>query len=620
MKTNLLLIIAALLVSGTSHLQAQQTIHSTTNGGLWTDNTTWIEAVPSMGDSVVIQGPVSMLSYTGYCTTLNIVSTGSLGGNGNQGSLYIGGSIHNNGAILGAINYVLSGNIFNYQPWSGTSSNIRFIGQNHTITCSPGASINAQFIANDSLQNLTMLSDLVLNTTEASVLGFSQLETSGHKLTIASGEFSNCRLHSTDTIEINSNVSYLEITGDYKLKGSMTFYNNVVLNGKATNVGNIHFASGIGGDPLKLKGDFINKGILSHSWVQVEKNIFNEGSWIGERTEFTGTGNKHISQTTGHPFGGTQILSDNSGSVIYLDTDVEFTTPQVFLNNNTLNCLNHNLTANSTFYNGTIHSESEMAGNNDFWNSTFTGDFKLTGNNRFSNCTVNGIFTNTGLLKDITFYGGIFNSYQHLINQNSIQSLHMRIFGNLTNYGTIDNNSIVDISGNIKQYINITQSIQSPVNFYSDITGASYQWMKDGQDILNAAGQYLYFANLQLSDAGVYKCRVTDGSGNTNYSREIVVNNVTSVSENKLLHDLNVFPNPFLDHASLKWDQKVTGHIRIDFFDENGKWLKEIANSVFPAGCNQIDISDVSLFNPGIYFLRLRVGDELSTTRIVHLN
>jgi hypothetical protein len=517
------------------------------------------------------------------------------------------------------MNYVLTGNIVNNQPWAGVDNHLLFAGMDHSISCAPGARINAQLQADDSLHNFSLLSDVILNTTNSSNLGFSQLNAGNHKFKVEGGHFANCRIHSSDTLQFDANISSLDLTGNYKLTGNIICYTNLAFYDQATNFGNIQFASGIGGDPLKLKGDFVNKGIMSHSWVQVEKNIFNDGSWESYETEFAGTGEKHISQTTGHPFGGTQFMSDNSGSVIFLDSDIELTVPTFHLNNNTLDCGNHTLTANTTFYDGTINSESEIEGNSDFWTASFTGSLILSGNNRFSNCTVDGTLENTGMMKDITFYGGTFSSYQHLLNHNSIQSMNLKIYGNLTNYGTIDNNSIVDITGNVTQYINMTQSIESQVNFYSDLTGAAYQWMKDGQDILNANNVFLRFSSLQLSDAGVYRCRVTDGSGTISYSRDIIVLETTSMAEN-YSGDINLsaWPNPFTDHFILNWEQKNCAQIGINLFDASGKLIKEIVNSEFPAGCNQINITEVSLLNPGIYFLRMIVDEKPKNIKLIH--
>lgn len=616
MKTNLLLIVTAIIVTLSGRLQAQQAIHSTTNGGLWPTNTTWIEAVPSNGDSVVLQGPISMLSYTGWCKSLNITSTGSLGGNGNQGNLYIYGSLYNNGNILGSMNYSLTGNIVNNQPWTGVDNHLLFTGKDHSISCAPGGSINAQIQAEDSLQNFSLLTNVILNTTQASNLGFSQLDAGNHKLQTTMGGFSNCRIHSLDTLHFDSWISSLELTGDYKLKGNIICYANLAFYNKSTNYGVIKFASGIGVDPLKLKGDFTNKGTMAHSWVQVEKNITNQGIWESENTQFTGTGEKHISQLAGHPFGGTQFSSDNSGSAIFLDTDVEFAVPAFHLNNNTLNCGDHKLTANTTFYDGTIISDAEIAGDNDFWNSTIKGDVILSGNNRFANQIIDGVIDNTGTLRDVQFYGGFFKSYNHLINHNSIQSLYLKVYGNLTNYGTIDNNSIVEITGNVPQYINFTQSIESSTRFISDVSGTTFQWMKDGSDLQNQTSQQIIFNSLQLSDAGVYKCRVVTGDGTTVYSREIIVNNTTSLVEYGKFDELKVFPNPFVDQTAIQWEQKSVSNVMIEILDMNGKRIMTVLNSVRSAGKNEVGFAADSKMLPGVYNLRLVMNGKTQSLKL----
>jgi hypothetical protein len=623
MKTKLLFLVLAFASFLNFQLLAQvviqtNAIHSTEYGGLWPTNTTWIEAVPSNSDSVVLLGPVSMLSYTGWCNSLNITTTGSLGGNGNQGSLFIYGSMYIDGAVLGSMNYVLQGNLVNNQPWTGVDNHLQFTGMDHSISCAAGASINAQLQASDSLHNFSLLSDVILNTTSASDFGFSQIDAGTHKLSVTSGQFNNCRLHSSDTLQFDAIMGSLEITGDYKITGNMVCYINMAFHDKATNCGSISFMSGIGGDPLKLKGDFINKGSIVHSWVQVEKNITNDGTWATENTEFTGVGDKHISQSAGHPFGGTQFTSDNSGSQIYLDTDVEFTVPAFHLYNNMLNCGDHLLTSNTVFYDGVISSDAEIAGNNDFWNSTLTGNVMLSGNNRFSNLTTDGVIENKGTMRDIQFYGGWYSSYNHLINRNSIQSLSMRIYGDLTNEGTIDNNSNVEITGNIPQYINITRSIESPTYFFSNIEGNSYQWMKDGLDIQNQVSLKLSFSSLQLSDAGVYKCRVLTSTGETVYSREIIVDNVTSTPELELaVSDLKVFPNPFTDHAVLCWEQKYNEKIRIDLIDVNGNLVKQLANTSFQAGKNEFKIDVKGKLKPGQYLVRLISKGKTKTAKLI---
>lgn len=282
-------------------------------GGWWTEPTTWIEDGPTPADSVVIQGPVGTLSYTGWCKSLNITSTVSLGGNGNQGPLFIYGSLYNDGNITGSINYNLAGNIVNNKPWTGVDGHIIFSGMDHSITCGQGSSINAQLAAEDSLHNFTLLSDVTLNTPQSSNLGFSQLDAQNHKLHIDGGGFVNCRIHSFDTLQFDASVSNLEVTCNYVLKGNpySWYYGSIVnLYGNVTNLATI-INSNLS---LNIKGDFINKDSINTS-VNVENYIQNQGYWNCYETKFTGAGNKHISQSAGHPFGGTQLMTDNSADL-----------------------------------------------------------------------------------------------------------------------------------------------------------------------------------------------------------------------------------------------------------------------------------------------------------------
>ena len=355
---------------------------------------------------------------------------------------------------------------------------------------------------------------------------------------------------------------------------------------------------------------------MAHAWVQVEKNVVNHGTWQTENTEFTGTSDKHISQSEGHPYGGTLFTSENSGSKIYLDSDVEFTVPTFHLNNTTLTCGDHILKANTSFYDGTIHSDAEIKGNCDFWNTTFTGNIVLSGNHRFSNPIMNGVIDNTGVMQDITFYGGFFNSNNHLINRNSIQSLQLKIFGDLTNYGTIDNNSTVKIVGSITQHISLLQSIESPTTFYSDISGAAYQWIKDGADLLNQTSENLFFNSLQLTDAGVYKCRVVTSTGETKYSRDIIVNNVTSLEDNEFVCDFQVFPNPVTDHTTIKWNQKLTSSLKIELLNAEGKLITTYTNSNYQPGRHEIEIIISRDLKPSQYYIRLRGASFSKTVKL----
>lgn len=371
---------------------------------------------------------------------------------------------------------------------------------------------------------------------------------------------------------------------------------------------------------LSIKGDFINKDTI-HTYVIVETNIQNQGYWNCYETKFTGAGNKHISQSAGHPFGGTQLVTDHSGAKIILDSDIEFTMPVVHLDNDTLSCGNYKLTAYSSFNDGTI-ADGEIKGASDFWNPNFTGSLILNGNHRFANGVVNGIVENRGSMEAITYYGGYFQIFNHLINKNSIQSMNLKVFGNLTNYGTIDNNSVVQIVGDATQYINLLSSIESPTKFYCDETGHNYQWMKNGVDILNQTAAILNFGSLQLSDAGVYQCRYISGTGTTEYSREIIVNLTTTLVEKvELLSNISAYPNPFIGEVFLSYSLNLPASVIVTLFNANGVRMNTLENSFHNTGTYTIKTTGNHL-SPGVYVIQLEVNTGvrklIKTVKLVH--
>lgn len=608
MKTSLHLIIALVFVVAGLTVQAQYTHHSNPGGGNWADPATWLEGTaPSALDSVVIRSTVLLSSYTNLCNSMLVADTGMVGWASGGGHIIINGSIYNKGSI-GTGLYILYGDIYNDSVIGGIDAVVKFQGSDHSISCAPGKSIDAQFIAEDSLQNIILNSDLEIND-RASILGNSELFTQNHVLRINGGSLQDCRIHAFDSLVFNSTIGNLVVSGNYKLKGTMDILGRLDLKDEGVNHGTIRSLYGAASD-LNLAGNFVNEGTIESSAagnlnVNVMNIAANNGIWNGNVTKFIGSAQKHISQSSGHPFGGTQITTDNSGSVIILDSDAEFTAQDITLYNDTLSCGNHILTANSTFNHGIITSESEIKGNSDFWTTSFKGNLLFSGNPRFSNCSTYGNIENTGHMQDITYYGGIYSSYGLLDNKGDIQGIHFNIYGNLSNNGNITDNCIVDVVGDNTQYILLTNSIESQCNFYSEISGNSYQWMLNGADILNQQAQYLFFNTLQISDAGVYQCRVTTDQG-TVYSREIIVNNVTAVPENpKTFSTLNLFPNPCQGATTLSYTLSEVARVKVEVTDIKGISVINTDAGLQNAGYHSLLLNCNGL-QPGTYFCRIQ--------------
>jgi AICAR transformylase/IMP cyclohydrolase PurH len=138
-------------------------------------------------------------------------------------------------------------------------------------------------------------------------------------------------------------------------------------------------------------------------------------------------------------------------------------------------------------------------------------------------------------------------------------------------------------------------------------------------DIPNQQSQSLYFSTLQLTDAGVYKCRVTTGTGTTLYSREITVNNITAVSEfPEIISGFIAYPNPFIAATRLAWEQKSGAALSLDILDIQGNVVTQLLNSYSGCGKHEQELNAGNL-KPGNYIARLGINGKFQNIRIVFI-
>jgi hypothetical protein len=140
--------------------------------------------------------------------------------------------------------------------------------------------------------------------------------------------------------------------------------------------------------------------------------------------------------------------------------------------------------------------------------------------------------------------------------------------------------------------------------------------MKDGQDIYNANGIYLYFSSLQLSDAGVYICRVTTNDG-TVYSREIIVNNTTGLKDIEFnLLSFELYPNPVQGITTLKFILSENSKVSLEIINMSGALVLVQDLGEQTVGPQQIELNCSGL-TPGTYFCRLWVGKAMAARRFI---
>jgi hypothetical protein len=636
MKTKQMLTILCLLITAWS---SGQTIYSTETGGQWQDNSTWVGGVvPTSGNDVVIDGMVVVLNYDNKCNNIQINQGDFLGGTtGYYGQLTVFGDLNNNGGIGGGASFDIHGDITNNGTWSNPQFNINLKGTSQTITCAEDCPIGSKLNATDSTQNIYLGSNLklIIDGDNSCQLGNAELFTQGHNLTIEEGHLYNVRITTNDTLTfINTILETVTVNGNYTLKGTIYAFQNNVFKGTATNLEGIINLPGYS-TVLTFEGDLINYGSIQHSEVHLYHHATNYGTWYNQLTKFMGSDQKIIMNSAGHPFDGVQIIINNADAVVKCAANTEISPDHFFLGEGELDCNGFILEANTVFHNGTISNADHIVLHGFYENVILVGSTHLYGTNNMMFSTINGTFLNHDTITAAyPQAGNVLSVYGHFMNEGDYYSLSMDLFGDLTNHGNLFSNSLLQVKGEEPQFIYISNHISTEVRFLAMLSGTSYQWMKDGEDITGQQSDMMIFSTLELSDAGVYKCRVEVG-GNTVYSREITVNLISGSDEpdelftNGFILKQNI-PNPFRQSTRISWQTTVACRQTVIVYDMFGKEVTTLVDEYRPAGIYEVDFNINTIQNTGcgtsasgsgsscgVFFCQLKADSIIQTKKMI---
>ena len=158
------------------------------------------------------------------------------------------------------------------------------------------------------------------------------------------------------------------------------------------------------------------------------------------------------------------------------------------------------------------------------------------------------------------------------------------------------------------------------VTLYAYPSGSlySYQWKKNGADILGATAQ-----SYSTTRAGIYSANVTLIAGgcsnltpDATVSRGCRLAGVNSSTEETVETDeLIIAPNPVSSFASVSFDLPETQKISIQVFDFAGRIVNTLADGLFEEGKNKVEwnMSDV---NAGMYFIKLEYANYSETKKM----
>jgi hypothetical protein len=133
--------------------------------------------------------------------------------------------------------------------------------------------------------------------------------------------------------------------------------------------------------------------------------------------------------------------------------------------------------------------------------------------------------------------------------------------------------------------------------------GLSYQWQKDDLDIKFATTNTYQIASASASDAGVYKCIITNNWTEVESDEAVLVVNTGSFvqqEKNKLIE--NIYPNPVHDVINISCDR--TSETIIKIVDLTGKVVFSQRQNANPFN-SQISITKPSEITPGVYLLMM---------------
>jgi hypothetical protein len=153
---------------------------------------------------------------------------------------------------------------------------------------------------------------------------------------------------------------------------------------------------------------------------------------------------------------------------------------------------------------------------------------------------------------------------------------------------------------------------------FSVITGGqepvTYQWYNDGEPVQNSSDDSLIIYPVSNDDTGFYFCRVVNPCGQEDSRSAKLSINYTFI--NQLIRDpvIQYYPNPACEYLTIEILTAQKSNILLKIMDISGRILS-LKN--LSGRNNYKENIDLSYFEPRLYFLEIRIGDETYLKKII---
>ena len=319
-----------------------QTITSTAAGGGWGSGSTWVGGVvPGSNNDVIIAGNVNYQNGAGTCRNLTVNAGASLfnqtGYAWGEQILTVNGNVTNNGTIRSAGNLFvvkIKGNIINNGTW--TFRRTELIGSGTQTISSANNSRFENYILVDAVAKPAIALGSDVTFTTSFDLSKSTMDAKNFKITLLgeSANISNGTVNNVGTVHglpafdqyrnayfpIINDVTY---NGTITVRGRIRINGSVVMTGSVVNTDTLENSTGYAHPEKKLQinGSFTNNGMVRNGGsagfaLNITGNVTNNGTWVHNRTELSGTSNQTLSLGSGKLFESPFKVTDLTGMIV----------------------------------------------------------------------------------------------------------------------------------------------------------------------------------------------------------------------------------------------------------------------------------------------------------------
>jgi len=124
-----------------------------------------------------------------------------------------------------------------------------------------------------------------------------------------------------------------------------------------------------------------------------------------------------------------------------------------------------------------------------------------------------------------------------------------------------------------------------------------------------------------LATSGAYQASIPTGSVGASFLAKFgSKGSGISLESNEVAYNLNIYPNPFTDNATIKFNLPQNSNVKINIIDMMGNEVYILSNETLEQGPNEIELKALKTkLVPGTYFVNMTINGLAMTRKIIEL-